>query len=145
MYLLNLRAGKYWEFVFAVNLILFARFSWVMSKLCGISQKVLWLQFIKQAPNIRRYISSLTLQKAKLCLRHVRSCNPHSERIKRFILTSDQCLLQCFSNINSSTFDPDTECKKFNEVVKNHNLMVPSFGGSVSANSPVDITVRSII
>jgi len=39
--------------------------------------------------------------------------------------------------------EDDKDSKKYKEVIKSYSLQVPSFGGKVSASSPIDITVRS--
>ena len=37
--------------------------------------------------------------------------------------------------------EDDKDSKKYKEVIKSYSLQVPSFGGKVSASSPIDITV----
>ena len=113
-----------------------------MEKLGRATQNILKLQSSEQMPILQRSMSSITWQNTKLGIRHFKSWNSKIEKNKRFIPTTSEHILQCIHDFNSQTYDSDTHNKKFKEVVKKHNLKVPSFGGSVSACSPVDITVR---
>ena len=112
-----------------------------------ISKQMALIQPHKLMTVLLRPISSVVLQ-------HNKVQRNKADKIKGTIVTkTNQCVLRrCHSNI-----EDDEDYLKFflqqdvgtfiayKEVVKELAFKVPSFGGSVWANSPFDIRVRYII
>ena len=111
-----------------------------MATLEGISGLLLRLHAQKQFPMLVRSISSATLQRKYVrdkgqVLWHTRNKTLKNSPI--FI----QNELKEFYSITSQI--SDNQNKNYSKLVKELSFQVPSFGGSVWANSPIDVTVKS--
>ena len=110
-----------------------------MAKLGGISRPILHMPFYNQIPALKYYISSAALQQHNLRNKYKRYTG--NNKIKTFLSTPSPCKLQGCYGISGQNNEEDIENKMYKEVIKEYSFKVPSFGGSVSASSPFNITV----
>ena len=115
-----------------------------MAKFERLGRQLLCLQQYKTITLTRRRISLLTLQQVVLDSHSGKSCNIKNKEIGTFSSSIGQNIIQS-CGFSSYMGADDNESKKYKELVKNYSFQVPSFGGSVSANSPVDVTVGLLI
>ena len=109
-----------------------------MSKFNGMYQKIscslLKANFNHQNNFVRLSLSSMNLHTLK------NSGKINSKNVHEISRINKRNLLQSCAYSSYLTED-DKDSKKYKEVIKSYSLQVPSFGGKVSASSPIDITV----
>jgi len=112
-----------------------------MSKFKAICGRVVHHPLLKFNLNQQSYTAKFT--QSSLNLHTIaKSSSIKNKNLEHLILKNDRNNLRVRAYSSYMTED-DTKIKKYKEVIKNYSFQVPSFGGKVTASSPVDITVRS--
>ena len=114
-----------------------------MSKFKAICRRVVHHPSLKFNLNQQSYIARFTQSSLNLHTKAKSSSIKNKINLEQLILKNDQNNLRVRAYSSYMTED-DNEIKKYKEVIKNYSFQVPSFGGKVSASSPVDITVSTL-
>ena len=111
-----------------------------MSKFKAICRRVVHHPLLKFNLNQQSYTAKFT--QSSLNLHTIaKSSSIKNKNLEHLILKNDRNNLRVRAYSSYMTED-DTKIKKYKEVIKNYSFQVPSFGGKVTASSPVDITVN---
>ena len=112
-----------------------------MSKFKAICRRVVHHPSLKFNLNQQSYTAKFTQSSLNLHTIAKSSSIKSNKNLEHLFLKNDRNNSRVRAYSSYMTED-DTKIKKYKEVIKNYSFQVPSFGGKVSASSPVDITVN---